>query len=106
MKTYAIDKTRHLVFRASAGDTLPESLLQAFADQGVVCGWLRASGVLRDVELRAFDTTIGAPAGTRRIAGPVQVLSVEGSVGFDRGAPSLGSRARTAAKARRPTRHH
>ena len=93
MKTHAIEKTRHFVFRAGPGDVLPDDLLRALADQGVVCGWFRASGVLRDVELRAFDSALGTPAEPRRIAGPVQVLSVEGSIGFDRGEPSLGLRA-------------
>ncbi len=93
MKTYAIEKTRHLIFRAGAGDVLPDDLLRALADQGVVCGWLRASGVLAEVEMRTFDGALGSLAESRRIAGPVQALSIEGSVGFDRGEPSVGLRA-------------
>jgi predicted DNA-binding protein with PD1-like motif len=93
MKTYAIEKTRHFIFRAGAGDVLPDDILRVLADQGVVCGWIRASGVLTEVELRAFDGALGSLAESRRIAGPVQALSIEGSVGFDRGEPSVGLRA-------------
>jgi len=93
MKTYAIEKTRHFIFRAGAGDVLPDDILRVLADQGIVCGWIRASGVLAEVELRAFDGALGSLAESRRIAGPVQALSIEGSVGFDRGEPSVGLRA-------------
>src|SRR5271163_1036036 len=54
---------------------------------------MRASGVLTEVELRVFDASIGGLAEARRIAGPVQALSIEGSVGLDGGEPSLGLRA-------------
>jgi len=93
MKTYAIEKSRHFVLRAGAGDVLPDDLLRALADQGIVCGWVRASGVLTDVELRTFDGAVGSLAEPRRLAGPLQALSIEGSVGFDRGEPSVGLRA-------------
>jgi predicted DNA-binding protein with PD1-like motif len=93
MKTYAIEKSRHFVFRAGAGEALPDALVRALADQGVVCGWVRASGVLADVELQTFNGEPGSPASARKIAGPVHALSVEGSVGLDRGEPSVGLRA-------------
>ena len=93
MKSYAIEKPRHLVLRASAGDVLPDDVARVLSDQGVTCGWIRASGVLSDVELRAFDGALGAPGEPRRIAGPVHALSIEGSVGLDGGEPSMGLRA-------------
>jgi predicted DNA-binding protein with PD1-like motif len=93
MKTYAIEKARHLVLRAGSGDVIPDDLTRVLSDQAVTCGWLRASGVLVEVELRAFDGALGSLAETRRIAGPVQALSIEGSLGLERGEPSVGLRA-------------
>jgi predicted DNA-binding protein with PD1-like motif len=93
VKSYSIERARHLVLRAAEGDVLPDDVARVLGDQGVTCGWIRASGVLTEVELRVFDASIGGPAEARRIAGPVQALSIEGSVGLDRGEASLGLRA-------------
>jgi predicted DNA-binding protein with PD1-like motif len=80
------------VLRASAGEILPDALATTLRDQQVACGWLRASGVLADVELRAFDGELGTLGTTRRIAGPVQVLALEGSIGLTGGEPSMSLR--------------
>ena len=93
MKSYSIERARHLVLRAAEGDVLPDDVARVLGDQGVTSGWIRASGVLTEVELRVFDASIGGPAEARRIAGPVQALSIEGSVGLDGGEPSMGLRA-------------
>jgi predicted DNA-binding protein with PD1-like motif len=93
VKSYSIDRARHLVLRATEGDTIPGDLTRALGDQGVTSGWLRASGVLVEVELRLFDASIGGPARSRRIAGPVQALSIEGSIGIEGGEASIGLRA-------------
>lgn len=85
--------SRHLVLRASAGEILPDALSAALREQGVACGWLRGSGVLVDVELRAYDGAMGALGTTRRIAGPLQVLALEGSIGLSSGEPSFSLRA-------------
>ncbi|MGO8994274.1 MAG: PPC domain-containing DNA-binding protein [Polyangiaceae bacterium] len=90
MKSYSIERARHLVLRAGEGDVLPDDVARVLTDQGVTCGWIRASGVLGEVELRVFDAAIGGLAEARRIAGPVQALSIEGSVGLDRGEASMG----------------
>ena len=87
------EKSRHLVLRASAGETIPDALATQLRDEQVACGWLRASGVLVDVELRAFDAELGTLGSTRRIAGPVQVLALEGSIGLVDGEPSFSLRA-------------
>jgi predicted DNA-binding protein with PD1-like motif len=63
---------------------------RVLAEQGVTCGWIRASGVLVEIELRVFDPMLCGLAESRRIAGPVQALSIEGSFGLDRGEPSMG----------------
>lgn len=93
MKSFSTDKARNLILRASAGEALPDALVAALRDEVVTCGWLRASGVLSEVELRAFSAELSGHGATRRIAGPVQVLALEGSIGLSRGDISVGLRA-------------
>jgi predicted DNA-binding protein with PD1-like motif len=87
------DKARHLVLRLGAGEDLSGALIERLQEEGVVAGWLRASGVLADVGLRAYDVRIGGLAASRLIAGPVQALSLEGAIGSSDGVPSCGLRA-------------
>lgn len=87
------EKSRHLVLRVSAGETIPDALTTALRTERVTCGWLRASGVLADVELRAYGADIGALGSARRIEGPTQVLILEGCIGLSDGDPSLSMRA-------------
>jgi predicted DNA-binding protein with PD1-like motif len=89
----ASEASRHLVLRASGGESLPEAIVAALREHAVGSGWLRASGVLSDVELRAYDAELGALGSTRRIAGPVHVLALEGSIGQADGEPSFSMRA-------------
>lgn len=90
MKIVSSEKARHLVVRVGAGERIPDALVDALQEHAVCGGWLRASGVLTDVELRSFG---GGPHATRRIAGRLQLLSLEGSVGFARKELSVGMRA-------------
>jgi predicted DNA-binding protein with PD1-like motif len=90
---YPSAASRHLVLRASAGETIPDALSAKLREERVSCGWLRASGVLTDVELRAFDGELGTLGSTRRIAGPVHVLALEGAIGLSAGEPSFSLRA-------------
>jgi len=85
--------SRHLLLRASAGEVLPEALIERLSAEAVACGWLHASGVLHDVELRAFDAELGTLGRARRIAGPVQVLSLESSIALSDGEPHVTLRA-------------
>jgi predicted DNA-binding protein with PD1-like motif len=93
VKSHISEKSRHIIVRAEAGDTLPSAITRGLYECEVACGWLRASGVLADVELRAFSTEAGGLAPSRRIAGPVHALSIEGSVGLSRGEITVGMRA-------------
>ncbi len=92
-RAHKSEQARHLVLRASSGEALPDGLLAKLRDEQVACGWLRASGVLTEVELRAFDAELGTLGSTRRIAGPVHVVSLEGSIGPAAGHPSASLRA-------------
>jgi predicted DNA-binding protein with PD1-like motif len=80
------------VLRAGGGEPIPDALASRLREEQVACGWLRGSGVLADVELRAFDAELGTLGRTRRIAGPVQLLSLEGSIGLSGGEPSFSLR--------------
>jgi hypothetical protein len=71
---------------------IPDALVEALKRERVSCGWLRASGVLGDVELRAYDGGLGGLGRTRRIVGPVHALSLEGAIGVSDGEPSLSMR--------------
>jgi predicted DNA-binding protein with PD1-like motif len=90
VKSHSVDRARHLVLRAGDGDTLPDDALRALGDQGVTSGWFRGNGVLVDVALRVFDPATGGLAAPRRIAGPLQALSIEGSIGPNGTEASLG----------------
>jgi predicted DNA-binding protein with PD1-like motif len=87
------ERSRHLFLRATPGDALPAALVAILRDERVSGGWLRASGVLTDVELSAFDGIVGRLGAPRRIAGAVQVLSLESSIGLVDGEPGLSLRA-------------
>jgi predicted DNA-binding protein with PD1-like motif len=93
LKLLTSTTARHIVFRLYGDEALPGGLLQVMREGAVSCGWMRASGVLAEVELRAYGADIGGPGAERRIAGPVQVLSLEGSVGLTDGDVSVGMRA-------------
>jgi predicted DNA-binding protein with PD1-like motif len=92
-RVHRTEKVRHLVLRASEGEVLPDGLVEILRQEGVVCGWLRASGVLADVALRAYGPEIAGLGSPHLIAGPVQALAVEGAVGMAGGTPSCSLRA-------------
>jgi predicted DNA-binding protein with PD1-like motif len=93
MTTLTTGSSRHLILRLDETARLPESLLAALRDEVVLAGWLRASGVLTEVEIRCFDARGGGPGPARRIAGPVQAIVLEGSIGLSRGDVTCGLRA-------------
>ncbi len=93
MKSTISNSSRHLVVRLEEGESLPDALLQTFRDNEVATGWLRATGIVTEAEIKAFRSDHAAYGPTRRIAGPVHVLSLEGSIGVSRGDLSVGLRA-------------
>src|SRR4051812_37963030 len=90
--TVSTASARHLLLRLSSPARLPDSLLGALRDEVVLAGWMRASGVLSDVQLRVVDPRGTTAATPRRIAGPVQVIALEGSIGLSGGDVSCGLR--------------
>ena len=87
--TVTTSNPRHLLLRIGAPARLPDGLLGALRDEVVLAGWMRASGVLSDVRLRV----IGGSGAVRAIAGTVQVVALEGSIGMADGDVTCGLRA-------------
>lgn len=85
--TVSTSGARHLLLRLAEPARLPDAMLAVLRDEVVLAGWMRASGVLSDVQIR-----VGKASSPRRIAGPVQVVMLEGSVGLSEGDVSCGLR--------------
>src|ERR1700679_700967 len=79
--TEASSRARHLVLRGASGDAFPVSLLTALASENVKRGWLRATGVLEDVDLRPVAESGSAPV--RTVAGPVYLLGMQCAIGAE-----------------------
>jgi predicted DNA-binding protein with PD1-like motif len=91
--TVTTGPARHVLLRLGEPARLPDALLGALRDEVVLCGWARGSGVLADVLIRTFDArarTLGQP---RRISGPVQLVTLDGSVALAQGDVTCGLRA-------------
>jgi hypothetical protein len=86
--TITTSNARHLLFGFSDPARLPDALLGTLRDEVVLAGWMRASGILHDVQLR----TLGGSA-VRKLAGTFQVVALEGSVGLSQGDVTCGLRA-------------
>ncbi|WP_394827479.1 PCC domain-containing protein [Pendulispora albinea] len=86
MKTTLSEKVRYLLLNGTRGEPLPDAVATACRDHGITRVWLRGSGVVSDVVLRTVSEGAGAPDVLRRIAGPVQLLFLEGSLGIAEGA--------------------
>lgn len=86
--TVSTTAARHLLVRLGAPARLPDAIHDILRDEVVLTGWMRASGMLSDVELRAGHS--GSP---RKLSGQVQVIALEGSIGLSGGDVSVGLRA-------------
>lgn len=84
--TVTTTNSRHVLFKLAGGARLPEDVLGKLRDEIVVAGWLRATGTLEDVELRVGGAT-------RKIAGTLHAISIEGSIGLEGGDVTCGLRA-------------
>jgi predicted DNA-binding protein with PD1-like motif len=89
--TVSTSSARHLLLRFTQPASLPDAILAALRDEVVLAGWMRASGVLSDVQIRVASG--GGPSSPpRRIGGVVQVIAMEGSIGLAGGDVSCGLR--------------
>lgn len=89
--TVSTSSARHLLLRFTQPARLPEAILAALRDEVVLAGWMRASGVLSDVQIRVASG--GGPSSPpRRIGGTVQAIAMEGSIGLAGGDVSCGLR--------------
>jgi predicted DNA-binding protein with PD1-like motif len=86
------EKSRHIVLRAEVGDVLPDALVAVLREHGVTAGWLRASGVLTEIELRAYGADLGGFGGVKRIAGPAHAVVLDAAIGVAHGDVSLSLR--------------
>jgi predicted DNA-binding protein with PD1-like motif len=92
VKVESSERTRHIVLRAEVGDVLPDSLVRVLREHRVTGGWLRGSGVLAEIELRAYGADIGGHGVGRRVVGPAQVLVLDGTLGIADGDIALALR--------------
>ncbi|MBX3223732.1 MAG: hypothetical protein KF795_24680 [Labilithrix sp.] len=86
--TVTTSNARHVLFRLTDPARLPDALLGTLRDEVVLAGWMRASGILHDVRIRALGGT-----SVRGVAGSVQVVALEGSIGLSQGDVTCGLRA-------------
>jgi predicted DNA-binding protein with PD1-like motif len=92
VKSERSEKSRHIVLRAEVGDVLPDALSAALREHGVTAGWVRASGVLSEIELRAYGADLGGYGEVRRIAGPAHALALDACIGVADGDVSFNLR--------------
>jgi predicted DNA-binding protein with PD1-like motif len=86
--TVTTSSARHLLVRFADPARLPAAIHAALRDEVVLAGWMRASGVVSEVELR-----VGASGVARRLEGTFHLIALEGSVGLAAGDVSCGMRA-------------
>jgi len=92
VKVETSERARHIVLRAEVGDVLPDALVRVLREHRVTGGWLRGSGVLSEIELRAYGAEIVGHGVGRRVAGPAQILVLDGTVGVADGDVSVALR--------------
>ena len=92
MKTKRIDAVDHRLVLLEKGDRWPEALLEAIEKAGLSTGTFRGSAVLRDVDVRSFDSTAGQREGARRLEGPLEAVLIDGAFGLTRGSIAITAR--------------
>ncbi len=85
--TVTTSSARHVLFKLAEPARLPDALLGKLRDEIVLSGYVRASGVLHDVRIRALGGS-----GPRLLAGAVHAVTLEGSIGLSQGDVTCGMR--------------
>lgn len=65
----------------------PEALDHALAEHGIATGWISATAIVEDVELRVFDPIAGRPGARRRITGRMEAVSLSGPIASTENGP-------------------
>jgi len=86
MTTLTTQSARHVLFQLANG-SLPDALLGVLRDEVVLAGWVRATGTLRDVRVRAPGS-----ATVRSLGGTVHLITLDGNVGGTDGDVTCGLR--------------
>lgn len=84
--TVSTSGARHLLFRLAEPARLPSAMLTVLRDEVVLAGWLSASGMVQDARIRT------GTAPPRLLAGPAQIMMLDGSIGLSAGDVSCGLR--------------
>jgi predicted DNA-binding protein with PD1-like motif len=92
VKTKRIDAVDHRLVLLEKGDRWPDALLEAIEKAGLSSGTFRGSAVLRDVEVRTFDSTAGQREGARHLEGPLEAVVIDGAFGLTRGSIAVTAR--------------
>ncbi len=79
--------------RLEGRTVLEEALQRVFEERHIGSGFFRATGVLRDVELRSYDGREGGAGPLRKLPGTWMLVSLEGAIGTFQGDVSFGLRA-------------
>jgi predicted DNA-binding protein with PD1-like motif len=79
--------------RLEGRTVLEEALRRVFEERHIGSGFFRATGVLRDVELRSYDGREGGAGPLRKLPGTWMLVSLEGAIGTFQGDVSFGLRA-------------
>jgi len=93
MKSKRIDALDHRLVVLEKGDRWPEMLVEAIEKSGLSSGTFRGTAVLRDCEIRAFDSGAAAREGGRTLEGPLEAVMLDGAFGLTRGSLALTTRA-------------
>lgn len=67
------------ILACPAGATLPDAIGPLLRELGMGAAWVRGTGVVNEVDLRTLRND--GSVMTRRLAGPAQVVSLEGAIG-------------------------
>jgi predicted DNA-binding protein with PD1-like motif len=83
--TVTSSSARHLLLQLKAPSSLPRALHDALRDEVVLAGWVSATGMVESVELK-----VAGSDATHTLRGPLQIVSLSGSVGLRGGDVSCG----------------
>lgn len=85
MITYESQRGRRIIARLERNEALIESIERIARDHTVTTGFVEAVGVLTELTVRSYDAGTRARGNSRRIVGPVELLSAKGTLASTEG---------------------